>query len=533
MFLFALFIMDIINNIDLPPRDALKSLKIGNANKIIIGHLNINSIRKKIEGLKYIIDKNVDILLISETKLDDTFPDSQFIIDGFHLPYRKDRDGRGGSLLLYVRDYIPSMKINVNFYSTIEAIVIEINLRKTKWLLIGSYSPHKSMIDSHLNIICMGLDELHQKYENFIIIGDLNSEMSENSMDDFCCIYNLKNLINKPTCFKNPQHPTSIDIILTNKPRSFQNSTVIETGLSDFHRLTATVMKVNFKKQAPKVIHYRNYKYFNNDSFRGDLLLQFYKHGIQNVECDEIEKIILDTLNRHAPLKKRYIRANNVPFMTKEFCKAIMVRSRLRNKYLKLKTNETREDYKKQRNYCVTILRTAKRNYYENLNVNLVTDNKKNWKNVRPFFTEKSQTNTNFTLIEDNEIVSDPKKCAEIMNNFFSEAALNLGIDRELHTDTYNANDPVSIAIEKYKQHPSILKIEQENFHKSKFDFEHITAYNVLEVIQDMDISKSYKKDNIPPKILMVSKDICAILFSSDIIRCIDQGKFPKKTTKC
>ena len=55
-----------------------------------------------------------------------------------------------------------------------------------------------------------------------------------------------------PTCYKNIDHPGSIDLILTNKSKSFQNTLVIETVLSDFHRLTVTVMKVYFQKQAPK-----------------------------------------------------------------------------------------------------------------------------------------------------------------------------------------------------------------------------------------------------------------------------------------
>ena len=71
---------------DLTPRTILKNIKSDNANKIIIGHLNINSIRNKFECLKYIIDKNVDILLISETKLDETFPEQQFHIEGFSPP---------------------------------------------------------------------------------------------------------------------------------------------------------------------------------------------------------------------------------------------------------------------------------------------------------------------------------------------------------------------------------------------------------------------------------------------------------------
>ena len=79
----------------LSPRVVLKSLKLKNANKIIMGHLNINSLRNKFESLKYIVDKNVDILLISETKLNDTYPSSQFLIEGFHPPYRKDHTEQG------------------------------------------------------------------------------------------------------------------------------------------------------------------------------------------------------------------------------------------------------------------------------------------------------------------------------------------------------------------------------------------------------------------------------------------------------
>ena len=98
------------------PKDILKKMKLTNANKIIIGHLNINSMRNKIEDLKYLIAENIDILLISETKLNNTFPESQFLISGFQPPYREDRNEKGGGLLLYFREHIPSKKLNINFY---------------------------------------------------------------------------------------------------------------------------------------------------------------------------------------------------------------------------------------------------------------------------------------------------------------------------------------------------------------------------------------------------------------------------------
>ena len=220
------------------PKDILKKMKLTNANKIIIGHLNINSIRNKIEDLKYLIAENIDILLISETKLNNTFPESQFLISGFQPPYWEDRNEKGGGLLLYVREHIPSKKLNINFYPKIEAFAIEIKLKKKKWFRISSYNPHKSMIVMHLNSVSKQLDALYKKYENILIIGDLNSEISEDVLCEFCCVYNLKNLVKNPTCFKNIDRPSCIDFILTNKSGSFQNTLVIETGLSYFHRLS-------------------------------------------------------------------------------------------------------------------------------------------------------------------------------------------------------------------------------------------------------------------------------------------------------
>ena len=79
-------------------------------------------------------------------------------------------------------------------------------------------------------------------------------------------------MINRPKCFKNPEKPSCIDLNLTNFPRSFQNSSANETGLSDFHKLVVTVMKATHKKSQPKIIIYRSYKYFNKESLREELL---------------------------------------------------------------------------------------------------------------------------------------------------------------------------------------------------------------------------------------------------------------------
>ena len=83
-------------------------LRVKNVNRLIIGNLNINSISNKFDQLKLFVQGKVDIMIITETKLDSTFPTSQFVIDGYSEPYRFDRNRNGGGVLIYIREDIPS-----------------------------------------------------------------------------------------------------------------------------------------------------------------------------------------------------------------------------------------------------------------------------------------------------------------------------------------------------------------------------------------------------------------------------------------
>ena len=246
----------------------LRDFKLANVNRPVIAHLNINSIRNKLEPLKAIIENNLDILLISETKLDDSFPDPQFIIDGFSPPFRVNKDTRSGGLLLYVRDHILTKEININSNFSLSAdsmqgICLEINFRNRKWFLFGGYNSQKKNIGNYLDYVEKILDSHMSKYDNFLIMGDFNSETNESAMMDFCSIFNLHNLVKEPTCFKNPQNPSSIDVMLTNRPKSFLRTITVETGISDHHIMTVTVLRSHIIKQAPTCIIYRDYKKFD------------------------------------------------------------------------------------------------------------------------------------------------------------------------------------------------------------------------------------------------------------------------------
>ena len=102
-------------------------------------------------------------------------------------------------------------------------------------------------------------------------MGDFNVEPNDATMKHFCQIYGCKNIVIVKTSFKNPINPTCIDLIITNKPKSFQESEVIETGLSDFHKMSLTVMKLFNNKQKTKTIQYRKHKGFSNEAFMHEL----------------------------------------------------------------------------------------------------------------------------------------------------------------------------------------------------------------------------------------------------------------------
>ena len=237
----------------------LNKLRIKNINRLIIGQININGLQNKFDSLKYLIYGKLDILIIIESKLEHSFPTEQFFIEGFAKPYRLDRNIHGGGIMVYIREDIASkeQKLHANI-SDIEGIFIEINLRKKRWLLFAGYNNLKSKISSFLDNLGKCLDKYISKYENLLVIGDFNSEIKEIRMSEFCDIYDLQNLIKDPTCYKTLTNPSCIDVMLTNKSKSFQNSQTLETGLSDFHKMTITILKSIVPKQAPKIIKYRD-----------------------------------------------------------------------------------------------------------------------------------------------------------------------------------------------------------------------------------------------------------------------------------
>ena len=216
---------------------SLRKIRIRNLRNIVLATLNINSIRNKLDQLKLAIIGNIDILVITETKLDETFSTANLMIDGFSKPYRRDRNCNGGGVLIYIREDIPSKELNIHFFpDDIEGIFVELNFRKSKWLLFGSYHPPSQSDEYYFNKVSTSLDMYIPTYDKFLLTGDFNSEDSEPELCTFLQKYSAKNIQLKKTCFKSIDNPSCIDLFITNNPMSFQNTTVLGNGLSDFHK---------------------------------------------------------------------------------------------------------------------------------------------------------------------------------------------------------------------------------------------------------------------------------------------------------
>ena len=160
-----------------------------------LGHLNINSIKNKFEFVWELIKDTFDIFLLSESKLDSSFPDDQFSIPGYRI-VRKERDRNGGELLLYINEYIPFKIIqNANLPPTLEVLPIEINLGWFMFLLMRLYKPPPVSEKEFLLHLNKAHNFLSTKYENITLIGDFKMQPGNKNLKDFCDLNQLEHVI--------------------------------------------------------------------------------------------------------------------------------------------------------------------------------------------------------------------------------------------------------------------------------------------------------------------------------------------------
>ena len=519
--------------------EGLMNLKYRYPSNPFIAYLNINFLQNKIDPLREILHKTpLEIVCIDETKLDDSFPDQQFKIEGYQFPpFRRDRNNDGGGKIFFVKDGLLVNRLTEFETNISETICLELTISKKKWFIMFVYRPpdegNKKVFFEELT---NSLNKATNKYDNIFVSGDFNIDMSNNAKDknnylsDFMDTFSLRNIVNLKTCYKSVCG-SILDIMLTNKSKCFQKTSTVTTGLSDFHKMIVTSLKAHFKKLPPKKIVYRDYKNFDENAFLYELDQNMIKGKFyaQNDPYNGFTSTFTNIANKHAPLKKKIIRGNDAPFMTKELRKAIMNRSRSKHKYLK---NPSRENFlilKKMKNKSNSLCRKAKKQFFKKSCEKGLNTNKEFWNLVKPFLTNKGTFSNDFITIKDKDrFVDDEGKLVELFNNhYINIVEKTSGKPPENCFGNYENNaDIVNAIIKKYENHPSILKINENFTPTSTFQLPRAEVSDINKLLKGINIKKATGPDTIPPKLGKLSADVIDSHLCNIINLDIDKDHF-------
>ena len=468
-----------------------------------------------------------DIVGISETKLDDTFPVNQFSIDNYKL-YRQDRNSKGGGVMMFVKDTIPHRIIKdlSGVIDNIDYISLEVTTQRGKWILTYIYCPPSVKDNCFTNFMSSLCENIISKNALTLFFGDLNYNLlNNNALSCICDIHGLTNLIKDPTCFK-AENPTLLDVLLTDKPNCFSGKLNIDLGLSDFHNFVCVASKLFTPCESKRKIKYRSMKHFNVEDFSRDLEhTPFYVCSL----FDDIDDVVWahkalyeSVLNDHAPTKSKTITNKSVPHMNSELRKAMNQRNMWRSRHFRCKSNKIlRNNYVFWRNKVVSLNRCSIRKYFDE-KCNTPNNSSSFFKTISPYVTDKKLTNgSNIILNENDEIVSDSFEVANIFNMYYQSIANYDGMSDSL------CELELDEILDKHVSHSSIKLIKHHAIVTEDFDFDLLTEDKMMKYINNLNHKKAPGYDGFQSRLIKISassiSDSLCVIFN----RCISDSHFP------
>ena len=294
---------------------------------------------------------------ICESKLDESFPSTQFSVKGFRC-YRQDSTATSGGLIAFFRNDLPCNRrddLSIND-EHIQSLIVEMRVRKEKWFVVCLYrlpSANVAAFSSNLSEI---VGRISRESSMVIALGDVNIDLLKNNgnqkaLKGVMDIYGLKNVVKEPTCYKGT--PSLIDVILTSNAKRVGKVLNFDCGLSDYHNLLATCTKMDVAKPKAYPIAFRSYKDFDEEAFKRDM--DSLPLSVIETFDDVSDKhwaysqLVMPVVNHHAPLKTRY-ETNRCAHMNSKLRKAIYIKRVARNRHLKAKG----DDHTKQKRVRMT-----------------------------------------------------------------------------------------------------------------------------------------------------------------------------------
>ena len=469
-------------------------------------------------------------MIVTETKIDSSYPNSQFSIPGYGL-YRNDRKKGGGGILAYISNYLICKRIKpANTYKTIEPIVLEIQLKTKSFIVIGLYRPpknftlsYRSELEEELNKIC---NSASLQNKCIVLLGDLNLEALRPETNEGKLLLDLQEthefecLISKPTRIKKIWDRIStslIDVILTNCPLEFVKSGVFDPSLSD-HTLVNAFMKERVLKSKTKVVTFKSCKNIDKHALKVDIARAPWHVTEVFDDIDDQSEffslLLKDIIDEHMPLKKMRVRERDVPYMTSEWKKAIRKRRKALRKYHKTKNPDDWDIQNKLRNEATRLRRKSIKEFWIKKSKDLKDKPQQFYKTFMHFLgSRKTRESVDMKLKVNNSLVTNKLDIAETMGDYFSSIADDIGPQRE-HLDTNLSN------------HDNIQAIVNDNY--EPFQFNELKIGEVKSVLEDINPRKATGWDGIPPIALKIACSDIALPLCQLYNRCIRNSQWPK-----
>ena len=476
-----------------PSKDGLK-----------IGHLNINHAINKQTDIMSILSNsgnNFHIFCFSESRLSDQISDTDMSVSGYNIIRRDPKFQKETGLLVYINNSIKVKRISMLEKDFIESIWIEVNLKRTKPILVGFIYRNPAEPVDWMDKFTSLMEDVCNESREIILMGDFNIDLLKPSKRWIHTYesFHLTQLIKIPTR-QTATSKTLIDHVYVSNKHNIVESCVPMYGISDHFPTCVTWSKKGVKvpRNSHKTINYRCFSNFNADIFLLDLMNSSLSDVYQYTDPNEAFEVwcnnFLNIYNKHAPFKTKRVRhVAKVPWITREIYDEINLRDHL------LKSGHN-EEYKKQRNKVTSLKRAAKKKYFQDL-VTSKKDCKSIWKAINQL-TNKN-TDTNSTLVKDISAIS--------LNMHFCNIADNI-----IKTDKSKTNNLNTLE-------DFCRKTEIKSTPKIPF----MSIHEVYNALLQSKQTGTRGLDGIDGKILKLSAPIITETLTYIYNLCIDKNCFP------
>lgn len=431
-----------------------------------------------------------DILVFTETWLSPQTPDDSILIQNFQKPFRLDRDDRiGGGVAIYIRDNLYGTRRQDLYIPSLEALWVEIRLNNQSYLIGGLYRPPNTGAP-YFQLIEESFDRaFNSNPSNLIITGDFNINMLDNAtsnkLQNIIQSYGFSQLISEPTHFTETSS-SLLDLFIVNNPNSIKTSFVNDPFIPDMIRYHVPIVTIlNCSK--PKVSSFKRtiWQYDKGDfnEFRNILRNTNWNFIDETCPIDSIEdnltRTILNAASKSIPTKVITVRPGQIPWLYSSIKRLIRQRKRLHKRAKTLNNESAWADFRKKRNEVVSALRKAKQDYLDKIteSLNNPTCDIKTWfKSAKQLTNKNNKSDSIPTLYYENTVANTDKEKADLLNAYFS---------KQSSVDDSNT------------QLPAV-----DNNIETLLSSIHIDPQDVLDVLKNLNVSKSSGPDSISPKLL-------------------------------